>query len=384
MKITDKLFIVSYAIYYIASIWNLSYLPPVFKGKVYTFILFFCLTLLVFKEIIDAEINVKQFVLLFILVIYGSVVLLITGDKMLSVVLLYIFSARNIDFVKIAKITLLLSFIMLTIISGLAFGGFIRNEISENLFTERSRLYMGFTYVLYPSCIVGNMSAIYVYIRKEKIKWIEILGLLIFNVIIYLFTDSRLAFLLSAMLVLYIMLNKTCFKSAVNSFMIRKMLSYSIILSSAISIYVTYNFNISDPYQFIINFILEDRLQLGQDAINTYGWPLMGTKIEWIGNGRDENGLPTAGIYNYVDCAYIKMMLDYGVILLIAYLVASLVICKKMEKKNQLVVLVILSSIALHGMIDDLILKLHFNTFLLLFAELIPKINRERMKYIEK
>lgn len=59
--------------------------------------------------------------------------------------------------------------------------------------------------------------------------------------------------------------------------------------------------------------MLSGRLELGCFGWRDYGFSLLGTKIEWIGFSHNA----TAGAYNYVDCSYMQILLENGLIPLV-------------------------------------------------------------------
>ena len=66
-----------------------------------------------------------------------------------------------------------------------------------------------------------------------------------------------------------------------------------------------------------INSVLSGRLELGCFGWRDYGFSLLGTKIEWIGFSHNA----TAGAYNYVDCSYMQILLENGLIPLVIIIV---------------------------------------------------------------
>lgn len=152
----------------------------------------------------------------------------------------------------------------------------------------------------------------------------------------------------------------------------KNIMIYSMLVACIFSFYVTINYNPTDVYQYLINFVLEGRLELGQDAIHNYGWPVFGENIKWVGNGLDENGLKVEGTYNYVDCAYIHFMLEYGIIALALYMWGIIKYMHNLANKNEIVIMIVFFTLAIHSIIDDATITLHYNTCLFLLSTLIP------------
>ena len=102
--------------------------------------------------------------------------------------------------------------------------------------------------------------------------------------------------------------------------------------------------------------------------------------MELIGNGLDVNGLKNTKKYNYVDCLYILIILKYGLLFFIAciYMLTSTSFFLYKKKEYYLVLLMFI--IAIHGIIDDLMIFLYFNSFWLVVGKMIlnNKYNVER------
>ena len=206
-------------------------------------------------------------------------------------------------------------------------------------------------------------------------RWAEWIFLFAGNAFLYYYTDSRLSFLLGAFILVVLALYKLGAKWLLENRFSKYLMLWSFPLAAILSYYVTWNYNPSDIMQFALNFVLEGRLDLGQDALFTYGFTLFGTPVAWVGNGLDENGLKGVGIYNWVDCAYIKVMIDYGVTALALYLVTMTLLLYRCYRRGELIQMLVLSMVAAHGIIDDLVLIPIYNTFLILIGTMLLTAN---------
>ena len=372
-EVQDKLFYISWSIYLFVTLWNQSFFPLIFTGKNYVLLLVFCLLLLFIKELINIDFNYKSVVMALGMSIIGIFVLIFSMHQMLLVVMFFIFSARNIDINKVINISLFISVSVLCIVSVSALSGVIYNQTSIDLVRDRERQYLGFAYVLFPVAIWSNITCLWMVKRKDVFTWLEIVILFVVNQILYEYTSSRLVYLIVMIRILsIIIITKVNVVRILRSAMIKKTLIYSTVIACSFAFYVTINYNSSDLYQYLINMLLENRLELGQNAIQTYGWPMFGEKIQWVGNGLDENGLKVEGIYNYVDCAYIHFMLEYGVIALALYMWVIIKYMQNLANKNEIVIMIVFFTLAIHSIIDDATITLHYNTCLFLLSTLIP------------
>jgi hypothetical protein len=332
-KLNDNIYLTSWGIYLFVTLWNQSYFPVFFTGKYYTLLLIFCLLLLIFKEIINFDLKVKTICIAFLLFLLGMLVLIFSQHKMLFVIMFFVFSARNIDINKLINVSLFISLFILCVVSMSALNGLIYNEVSISFIQERERQFLGFKYMLFPVAIWSNITCLWMIKKKDTFTWKDILALTIINQILFEYTNSRLVYLVVLMRVFALIIIKSKIKKIFFAKIMKNIMIYSMLMACVFSFYVTMNYDSTDAYQYLINFILEGRLALGQDAIHNYGWPVFGENIKWVGNSLDENGIKAEGVYNYVDCAYIHFMLEYGIVVSALLMLVLINLMIKLSKK---------------------------------------------------
>lgn len=228
--------------------------------------------------------------------------------------LLFIVAAIDIDSKMIIQVSAVVQGIMLLGTIALSQVGIIEDHIFSA--TTRARHGLGFDWATTAAIIYFFFMLQYIYLRREKMKWFEFLILEAVNYILYHLTDSRMAFLagtLSILLFAIVTLAKSRWK-------ISQRLGYLfcilpvVISVFAILLHVFYNEN--NALFVKLNSLLSDRLQLGFNAVQTYGITLWGQQITWGGFDVNES---TVG-YNYVDCSYMQLLLEFGIVFLILVL----------------------------------------------------------------
>ena len=149
-------------------------------------------------------------------------------------------------------------------------------------------------------------------------------------------------------------------------------------LSAIFSIYLTLNYNHLSDWQANLNEQLGGRLALGYSTLKFYGYGLFGRQLSLVGNGLDEDGFLNTATYDYVDNLYVLMLLKAGIIFLILFLVGMTITMKKIYRKKDSYLYIIFILLAIHGVIDDLILLPQYNSFWFVIATLFigQRINR--------
>lgn len=305
-----------------------------------------------------------------------------TNAPVLLDTIVLVYCGKRIEFSKLANLTLWISTIILGVTVIAAKIGIIQNHVDVSFVdgTIRRREYLGFLYALYPAQLMFNITCLIVCQKKGRITVGWTIALIAANLILYLETNSRLSFFISVAMVVagLIMTRRIGIITLGNLFRIIAPVAF--IACFLLSWYGTTNYTNGSQFYSEINSILGGRLKLGQSALAQYGTSLLGQNINFIGNGLDINGnINVSGTYNYVDCLYVRLPILYGWIFTVIFIAAmTFVACWATRKKDYSVCL-ILVAIALHCVIDDLVIRLQFCTFLLLMGIYLVEAVEEMM-----
>jgi hypothetical protein len=367
----DLLFFLAYGLFLVAGIFSTTLYYKYYVGTLHKVIIVSVLLLLIGKELCENRATRKA---VFGLVVSAGLLLLVDriGSITVAVMFILIWTARKIEFRRIAKFTLIISAALFVFIVCSSYLGIV-----ENVQTTRAngavRHYLGFRYSLFGPAILYNITTLYLYIKKVKIRWVEILILFAINYWVYRQTDSRLSFYLTV-LVMAVCVVLKYFPDILEK---RRLLCFGMICSFWISAFVSiglmavYDSNVS--WMSSLNNFLGTRLSLGQNSILEYGITVFGQRVSWNGWGLDANGEVSSqslSNYNYVDCGYLSVLQHYGVFVSLICLVALTAAMVKCYRKKNYYLLVLLTFIAIHAMIDDLVIYLFYNT--LWFAVATP------------
>lgn len=376
---SNIVFYISYGIYLILSVLSTSFYAMYVVGILkYAFV--FCGILLIVNE---TAIMHKYSLLAVIWMAILAVVLcvtLITSPNALWIVstLLYVYMGRNIHFKSIARFTVLIETIMVSFIIISALLGIITNYTVSQA-GGRIRSYLGFLYALIPSAYVFNITALAIYLAGTKIKWKEILFLLLINWLIFIPTNSRLSFFLAIFLLFvsgFLKIKPYFFN---DKKIIQNILSFVFPICCALSIYLSITYTPSNYRMRELNSFLGGRLAYGRNAFFQYGFALFGQDVDFHGNGLTSAGKVSTETYNYVDNLYLQILINFGIIILLVYLFIHTVALIKSRKQCDYFLFCILIILALHGLIDDLIIRLQYNTFWFVIGPLVFSGRKERL-----
>ena len=281
----------------------------------------------------------------------------------------FIYAARNVNITTILKISYRISLTLLIFIIVSSYLGWITNYITYE--GGREREYVGFRYSLFGSAILCNIIFLKIYLEKDNIKWRTLVLLTIGNYALYEFTDSRLTFGLGMVLLFLTMLIKIFPKF--KRILMSKITIASYVFSGILSLYFTIGYNHLSEWHSNINEFLGGRLSLGYSTLKYYGYGFFGKTISLVGNGLDVDGYTTTATYDYVDNLYVQLLLKLGLLFLIIFILGMTLVMIRVYRLNDVYLYIIFSLLALHGIVDDLMILPHYNSFWFVIAALFYK-----------
>ena len=374
MKITleksslkNLLFYFSYSIYLGYNLLDTSF----YSKNINVFgnlLIIIVLAMLIFKEVIDFKVNSRDLILFIILAVISGLFYIYMGSNY-AVLPVFIYSARNVNTTTIVKISYRISLVLLIFIIVSSYLGWITNYITYD--GGREREYVGFRYSLFGPAILCNIIFLKVYLEKDNIKWRTLMFLIIGNYALYEFTDSRLTFGLGMILLILTILIKMFSKFKI--VLMNKILIVSYVVSGLLSLYFTIGYNHLSEWQSNINEFLGGRLSLGYSTLKYYGYGIFGKKITLVGNGLDVDGYITTETYDYVDNLYIQLLLKVGLLFLVIFILGMTIVMWRVYRLNDVYLYIIFSLLALHGIIDDLMILPQYNSFWFVIAALFYK-----------
>lgn len=280
--------------------------------------------------------------------------------------LIIIFLLKDFDFDKLVRFVLpvIISVFVFIILSSKL--GIVQDYIEIS--ATRIRHYLGFRYSLFPSTIMLNIVALYVYSKKEQVTYKSLLALTLAVLWIFLQTNSRLTALSSMALILLAILLKRFPKLLTRMRYLLIFLIPSYIFAAVASYIVAGKYTSAGSGLRAVDNFLGGRIYLASKSLYNYGFSWLGKNIQWVGNGLNADGQRSTMSYLYVDNMYIQVLQKYGLLYLIIFVTLLTITLSILYRKKQYLLFLILSILAVHAMIDDLTFNLYYNFFLVLLS----------------
>lgn len=369
----ELLFFIAYGIYLIFSIFRVSLFYRYFEGTKYTLIMASCLGFALLSEIFREQKRSKKQLIGVLLVMISYFIVAYANDSFFSsigLIPIFIYIARKTDYKKIAFFSLIIMSVTLFTVVFAAKIHFIPNIVS-GLGSGRKREFLGFRFPLNAPTMAFNITALYIYLREEKINLIDSSVLCLLNTYLFTKTNSKLSYFLSLVLIVLAFVLKYKQRELVKLKALTNVLTYVFIFTFSLSIIIALLYSKNIEFLYELDELVEGRISYANKSLVEYGVTLFGEDIPWIGWGVDANGNKNATTqfeYFYVDNMYIQYMQRYGMIVMMILLAVYTMTLKKARKDNDIYCLAILSIIALRFMIDNLSFQLYYNTFVLMIS----------------
>lgn len=359
----DVLYFLSYGIFLITSLLSSSFYYRWFIGENYNWIQVACLAVLLLREyrIGAARQNWVAIGCMGVMVVLSLQFTIGNLTRLVPLMFFYIYSARNIHFERIARFSLWVSTAVVCVVVFSGYLGIIDNVVVAK--GTRIREYLGFRYALYLPGLLLNMTALWIYLQKDKVSIPGVLIWTVVNSFVYWRTDSRISFVLAEVLLAAGLLLRFVPKLRNGCRWLWSCLTGSYMLCAVFSYVFTGIYDSTVPWMRRLNSMLESRLSLGKRSLDDHGFGFRGKFISWVGNGLDAYGNSSRGGYTYVDCFYVKILQRYGILFtagLMGLLTWAMV---RLWKQKEYLLLLICASVAAHCVLDDLSFTLHYNTF---------------------
>lgn len=360
----DFLYFLSFGLFLASSILSTSFYYRYFIGKPYMWLQIACFFLLAAYELRNGGFSAQQWVGFGISAAMFLIALRVSEGnlhRLVAMMFLYIYCGRRIPFAKQAKFALDVSVVVVLVVVFSGYLGIIDNVVTAK--GSRVREFLGFRYALYLPGILLNMTALWVYLRKEQVSVWGAGVWAVVNWFVYYKTDSRISFVLAELLLAAALFMRFFPGAVAKLHGLFGVLTGFFVIFGGFSLGMTAVYDDTIHWMRTLNSMLESRLRLGKRSLVDNGVTLLGQKIEWIGNGLDAFGNSSNAIYTYVDCLYVKILQRYGVIFTIALVVLATWAMIRLWKRREYHILLIMASVAVHCVLDDLSFALHYNTF---------------------
>lgn len=315
-----------------------------------------CYLMFLTKMVLEQVYRKKYLVACAVGFAFAALCVFSSGNKTMVFTLMALVAGYNCNWRKILKICTYVFGIGLAITLLLCALHIFHDMILD---PDRMRHNLGFNWVTLAPIYMLFICIGYTNIRKKK-RCLDLIGLWIISYILYKLTDTRLTFLLNSLYLFGVVIQSKNKRKQWRVIRLFKKVLW--LLPLVIFVVILIVQKLYTPGVAIwdkLNGLLSGRLLLAHDSLNELPITPFGQAIFWRGFSLSEGTLETTAqfVYNNVDCSYIRIMFDYGVIgILVVLILYSCGIRKCVESENYLLawgyIIVLLFSITEQWMIE--------------------------------
>lgn len=261
--------------------------------------------------------------------------------------------------------------------------GIFENRILD---AGRNRFNLGFNWVTLAPIYFFFISIGYANWRGERIMVSELLLMEVISFLLYKATDTRMTFVLNSLFLFIIAVQKIVFKNEWH--IIHSAGMWVCILPLLFCLGVLLIQAMYSPGEKIwdmLNSLLSGRLSLADGNLKELPITMFGQAIEWKGFSLGEGLLEITKDYQYnnVDCSYLRILFDYGIVGLLITLGLYTIGMYKAVKAQDPLLLWSYIVVLLFCLTEQWMIELSFNPFILLAAgNLKPRERQVKQKRI--
>lgn len=316
------------------------------------------------------------------------IIAVIAKNRSVFFMTLVLVGLRNLNFDKLIKIALKIFEVSFVVVICLSIFKIIPNwEFASR--GSSSRYALGF---IYATDAIGMYLAtilMFFYTKKNNATNKELFFLQIINIFMYSYTQGRVSFILISLILFIQFISK--FEFAKNIFykpkvqkglkIICNTLPIILFLCLHTLIFMYANNNIIARK---VDELLSNRIKYTYEAYRKYDINLFGNDIDWKGWGG--YGYKGAKVdpnfkYNFIDSSYASIVFDYGLVFsCIVILGYRYILIKNLDKKNYWLIFAIIF-ILVWSFIEQYIINLGKNVFVLSFIPLLEIGTIKRLSY---
>lgn len=316
--------------------------------------------LFIIKIIFCNNLNLKSIITYVILLGLSIGIRIKSGSSEILEIVLITIAAKDIEFNKIAKVTLAETIFFCFIIVILGLSGVIPNYSFLRSNGEYSNSY-GFIYVSKLPSFILNIIFLSIYLEDNKREYISSAKLIFYFILATLTFGMTYVRNQYIMAILFIVLYAYIVKHKKVNFDKYKILIMCIFpICIVITLFLVKNFDDSNKLYSKLDNILSTRLSVMNRVYEQ-------SKINAFGNEIEMNGFFAINEnYTYVDSGYISVLLRDGYISLGMISLSYIYLLKRNIENNNYTLVIWLCIVAISSMIDDtLFVQLNFNCIIL-------------------
>lgn len=282
-----------------------------------------------------------------------------------------IVGAKDIDFNKILKVYLVIGITIMVA----AFGASQYGMIEDLIYTTQryGKEFFRHSYgIVYPTDYAAHlffiMLSIMILFEKKMNVMIRVWSSLLVAACVMLTSNAQTS-MISIVVFGVLCLIEAIWKKQVP--ILEKISRWTPVLCASVFLGLTFLYDASNALLVKLNGYLSGRLAISNKGLANYDIKLFGQNIIEEGNGRSTEFRED---YFFLDDSYIRILLEYGLILFVVVLLVFMFTSKKAVEHKRNIIVIALVAVCIHSIMEHHLIDLSYNPMMLiLFATLVDK-----------
>ncbi|EEJ40078.1 hypothetical protein [Limosilactobacillus vaginalis] len=365
------LYEIAFAFYFVIAFLQTSTYTFYFPGNLLHQIAFIPLAIVLFKIIFFDSNTIRKITVNLLVLAILFITWRTSGEFILFPMGIFVLGARNVDFKKIIYLYLVLGTILLSFVFFTSLIGLTKNLIFHRGIHTLRRAFG----IIYPTDFAAHILYLvlaYCYLYFNKLSWKSYVAFVLLAIFLIKFCDARLNAYALILVIPVMMIGQRAQKGYIVSRSIAIFYWILPVLAAYVTVFLSYLYAPGHKLFEQMNSLLSGRLFYSHEAIKKYGFSLFGQHIHENGYGA-AGGIKRAIIgndYFYVDSAFIRLFIIYGIIMALLIVVAMAIISYRSIQKANFALASIMVIVTISAIVEQRLLDFGYDPFLIaIFAQ---------------
>lgn len=289
---------------------------------------------------------------------FATLLMFVCGKEGFLFSIIMMISIRNVDLTKIYKICFFFGIFGVLLSMYIAREGMYvprYNGTWQSVYKRSNILYISYMAIVSLFCLC----------KKNKFKFIHGILILIISVGMYKYSGSRTGIIVTLLLLIFILALSS--KPIRKSKIVKWVCSIFPIICCGINYFICCEYRKFD-FLYILDRLMQGRLDMGKHFLDIYNVKLFGQKIFESTNANN---------YMVLDAAYLDMLLCYGLLFLILWLITTCIVIQYLYKQDRYVEIAVIMMYSVYGISETFLPNCFLNVSIFLYGEFAYSVFRK-------
>lgn len=316
--------------------------------------------------------SIKEIVIMGAIGICATIIFWTTKDSTVFWAAIFIACSKGIKIDSLVKKMLLLLTVLFVLTLCAAKLGMLQDHVTTNGMLPALKHTLGFSHPNTTQMMFMVIITMLIAVYCDQMKQIHLIGLMVLNTILYMWTHCRTSAITAACILLLAMLFKAIekYKDIKTVEIIQLIINISMLAVILGILLIPLLYNGQNSIMQTVNRLVTGRITRGLRFFTVYSLRPLGNYIPELRNETD-----------YIDIGYWGAILEYGIIFAAAFIAGEMVLLRRFRKQHRIGPYLAVLCMLIHMCGERMMLKSNWNfTYLWIAALIYTKESLERTK----